>query len=168
MNKPTPTEMLDAALFQNGLNTYAVLDGASVNGLLPELGRSGAEYVCLYRGPLEADLARAAPYLVRIARGAQFTEWIIREGWGRHWGIFALSEADLMAMRQHFRRFLTVHDQSGTPLLFRYYDPRVLRVYLSTCNSEESTTFFGPVEKYVLAGDTQPLGFKRVAGELKT
>ena len=31
-------------------------------------------------------------------------------------------------------------------MAFRYYDPRVLRAYLPTCNSEELRTVFGPIE----------------------
>jgi len=46
-------------------------------------------------------------------------------------------------MRQHFRRFITVHDESGKPLLFRYYDPRVLRTFLPTCNAKELAEIFG-------------------------
>jgi hypothetical protein len=53
-------------------------------------------------------------------------------------------------MRGHFRSFLTVYDESGNPLNFRYYDPRVWRLYLPTCNSGELKTVFGPVVAYYL------------------
>jgi hypothetical protein len=56
-------------------------------------------------------------------------------------------------MRKHFRRFLTVHDSDGKPLLFRYYDPRVLRVYLPTCTAEELQTIFGPVLCFLQEGE---------------
>jgi hypothetical protein len=39
-----------------------------------------------------------------------------------------------------------VHDPKGQSLVFRYYDPRVLRVYLPTCTREELRTVFGPIE----------------------
>ena len=29
--------------------------------------------------------------------------------------------------------------------MFRFYDPRVLRVYLPTCTGDEAEEFFGPV-----------------------
>jgi hypothetical protein len=85
------------------------------------------------------------------------TDWILSKGWGNHWGIFAITEADLLATRQHFRRLLTVYDEKGKPLLFRFYDPRVLRVFLPTCNPQELTTIFGPVIGYV-AEDERPSG----------
>ena len=131
-------------------NVYVVLDGASVPGLLPSLDNHEPEYVCLYRGELAPDMAEVAPYLVYLDPKSEFTDWIISQGWGNHWGIFAVSPADLREVRQHFRSFLTVYDAEGKPLLFRYYDPRVLRVYLPTCNAQELATVFGPVERYIL------------------
>jgi hypothetical protein len=134
-------------------NVYAVLDGASVEDLLPKLYELQPEFECLYRGDLEPDLAEVAPYLVQLEPGGQFTEWVFGDGWGEHWGVFAASEADLRAMRSHLRTLLTVHDPDGKPLLFRYYDPRVLRLYLPTCNAEELRAVFGPVSRYVLEGE---------------
>jgi hypothetical protein len=58
-----------------------------------------------------------------------FTNWILEHGWGKNCGIFATSAADLRQMRRHLRTFLVVHDEEGKPLYFRYYDPRVLRVF---------------------------------------
>ena len=66
----------------------------------------------------------------------------------------AESGADLHSLRQHFRGFLTVHDASGKPLLFRYYDPRVLRTYLPTCSGEELNTMFGPVDAYLMEDES--------------
>lgn len=148
---------------------FAVLDGASVPDLLEKLYHYEPEYVCLYRGDLKPDMAEVAPYLVRLEPNSELTDWIIGQGWGKHWGIFALSLADLKAMRLHFRRFLIVHDSHGKPLLFRYYDPRVLRVYLPTCNAEELAIVFGPVMSYILE-DENPgvaLSFRTTSGSLQ-
>jgi hypothetical protein len=38
-------------------------------------------------------------------------------------------------------------------MLFRYYDPRVLSVYLPTCNPEEVTSLFGPVSRFLMESD---------------
>jgi hypothetical protein len=46
-----------------------------------------------------------------------------------------------------------VKDYKGRRLLFRYYDPRVLRVYLPTCLPNELETVFGPVKAYLVEGD---------------
>ena len=148
---------------------FTVLDGASIADLRLSLYRHRPEHECLYRGELAPDIAEVAPYLVRLEPNAAFTQWVLTQGWGQHWGIFAFASADLHTLRQHFRRFLTVYDPDGKPLLFRYYDPRVLRAYLPTCNGDELATVFGPVTCYLLE-EEQPntiLRFRMLSGVLQ-
>jgi hypothetical protein len=157
-------QVLHAHLFpqEDGLNTYAVLDGASIPDLLDHLyGEARPEFACLYRGELEPDIAEVAPYLVLLKPGQPFTDWLLTEGWGKHWGIFAISPADFKATQKHFRTFLMVKDPDGKQLYFRYYDPRVLRIYLPTCNAAETATVFGPVRSYTLEDENPatPLRF---------
>ena len=161
---------LAAEIFVDGANTFAVLDGASVPDLLDQLDQWQPEFVCLYRGELKPDLAEVAPYLVRLEPGSEIAEWILSEGWGNHWGIFAITGAGLQTLRQHLRRFLTVYDENGKPLLFRFYDPRVMRVYLPTCNAEELAAIFGPVTSYLLEDESSKasLRFRSADGKLIT
>ena len=130
-------------------NAYAVLDGASNPALLDHLyAAERPEFACLYRGELEPDLAECAPYLVRVEADLPFTQWVIGNCLGQNWGIFALSRADLQAMLQHLRKHNMVYDPDNRPLLFRYYDPRVLREFLPICDDGQATQFFGPVEAF--------------------
>jgi hypothetical protein len=154
---------------EDNTKVYAVLDGASVPGLLAKLSEHKPEHLCLYIGEIEPDLAAAAPYLVCIDRNSKFTDWVLGQGWGKHWGIFAVSNSDLRALHKHFRKFLMVHTYEGKPLYFRYYDPRVLRVYLPTCNEDEIETVFGPVEQYLLEDEdaNTALRFSTIANVLK-
>jgi hypothetical protein len=155
MNNVAPTtigiERLKELLFHSeAQSVYGVLDGASVPGLLERLAGAKEEYACLYRGELGQDLAEAAPYLIKLRRQSPLTEWMLSEGWGQHWGIFASSPLGLEALRRHFRGFLRVKNPQGKILYFRYYDPRVLRAYLPTCNRAETRTVFGPVTRYLV------------------
>jgi len=151
-------EAITRRLFEEeDTNVFGILDGAAIPDLLTHLYSCELEYECLYRGELEPDMAEVAPYLVRLDKTSGFTDWVIEQGWGHHWGIFALSQKELVTLRRHFRRLLVVHDSDAKPLYFRYYDPRVLRVYLPTCNSSELAAIFGPVDRYLLEAD-QPSG----------
>jgi hypothetical protein len=148
-------EALQKHLFsQYDTNVYAVLDGASVPDLeLPRLlWKLKPEHVCLYRGELEPDMAEVAPYLVKLEYDHPFTKLVLEKGWGNHWGIFAITDAEvgLREMRTHFRKFLMVINPEGKTIYFRYYDPRVLRVYLPTCNAEEMEMVFGPISCYIV------------------
>jgi hypothetical protein len=152
----------------DGAGVFAVLDGASVPSLRGKLHQLKPEFECLYRGELEPDMAEVAPYLVRLDSKSEFAAWVLTEGWGKHWGIFATTQADLHTMRQHFRKFLIVHDQAGKPMYFRFYDPRVLPTYLPTCKGQELAAIFGPVESYMLEGQDGSvlLRFRLAAGAL--
>lgn len=157
------TPLISPHLFTSpGINVYAVLDGASVYDLIVHLERYQPKSACLYRGELPLDLQYTAPYLVQLQPKSQFTTWLLERGWGNHWGIFAASEADLVTVRKHFRTFLMVQDEDGKSLYFRYYDPRVFRAYLPTCNSEEQQHVFGPILYYVMEGE-DPAGLLRFA-----
>jgi len=147
---------------------YAILDGASVDGLLMNLYNQQPEHVCLYPGELKPDMAEVAPYLVHLQPGSEFTQWVIDQGWGNHWGIFVVSQASLRDLRQHFRKFIMVYSD-GQPLYFRYYDPRVMRVYLPTCNADELETIFGPVGYYLVESESPDIAlrFQLVSGSLR-
>lgn len=154
----------------NGFNRiYVILDGASIPDLRVKLFEMRPEHICLYRGELEPDMAEVAPYLVRMVQGTEFSNWILTEGWGKHWGIFAQSRYSLAEVRKHFRSFLTVHDETGKPMLFRFYDPRVLHKFLPACNNEELKKFFGIILNFALE-DQNPdilLNYYLPNGQLK-
>src|SRR6266404_1277979 len=148
MNPAAPTEAagseLAGVLFSKAeIGVFAVLDGASIPDLVKSLYEHEPEYCCLYRGELQPDMASVAPYLVRLEPGDEFSELVLREGWGAHWGIFVISQTT-------FREFHTVELPDQRTVLFRYYDPRVLRNFLPACNAAELATFFGPVQSFLL------------------
>jgi hypothetical protein len=171
MASETTIQLVSNHLFADEeAKVYAVLDGASVKDLLARFDEHQPERVCLYRGELAPDMAVVAPYLVRLEDETEFADWVIGKGWGGHWGVFAVAHADLDAMRRHLRRLLTVYSPEGKPMLFRYYDPRVLRTFLPTCNADELGKLFGPVASFVCedADAGAALRFRLAAGELKT
>ncbi len=163
-------EALNPLLFDlDGANVFAVLDAAAIPDLIDKLyGAERPEFECLYSGDIAPDLARAAPYLVRLDPEAEFTEWLIGQGWGKHWGMFAVAAADFQSMRRHLRHFLIVYDAKAKSYYFRFYDPRVLRTYLPSCSAEELATFFGPVRRWVMEGEdpAQALRFELAEGKL--
>lgn len=132
------------------LFAYAVLDGASNPALLDYLyADPSPEFECLYRGELEPDIAECAPYLAHLEPGTPFTDWVTSKGWGEHWGIFAVADCDLRTLRHHFRKLNMIYDaENHRPLLFRYYDPRVLNIFLPTCDAQQIGEFFGPVRTF--------------------
>jgi hypothetical protein len=168
ITEETAQRVSDALFAAAGPTVYAVVDGASVPDLLDKLYGLLPEFACLERGELEPDVAEVAPYLVRLEADSEFARWLIGEGWGKHWCIYATSRDEMRALRRHFQSLFIVHDAEGTPLYFRFYDPRVLRRFLPTCSSEELARMFGPVALFLLEdGDLNTvLQFRLTGGAL--
>jgi hypothetical protein len=131
--------------FEN-LWSAAVLDGARMGRELVRLRTEVPRNVSLYRGDVERDLEEVAPYLFACRGHADFNAWIADPGWGKSNGILLLSDATLEELQKHFRRFLIVRDETGRKLYFRFYDPRVMRVFLPTCTPQQLKDLFDPVE----------------------
>jgi hypothetical protein len=142
---------------------YAVLDGARDPRVHPAVIQAELPHRCLFSGALGKELTEAAPYLVQLKRGAEGTRSLLRLGWGQSWGIYLTSAADIEQLRRHLRRFLRVEDERGKRLFFRYYDPRVFRTYLPTCDEGELATIFGPVTRFMAEAPTpgQMLVYRR-------
>jgi hypothetical protein len=138
---------------RNPEKVYALVDAARSELIYPKILNSGVENACLHRGENARELAWVAPYLVALQRDEPFTKWLLENGWGNSWGIFVQSIASLNKLKQHFQTFLKVYDEEGNSFFFRFYDPRVMRVYLPTCNSDEIEKVFGPLGSYLLEND---------------
>ena len=144
---------------------YAILDGARDPRIVPRIRASGVAARCLFDGELHPSLAAAAPYLVALEPDAPFSAALIADGWDTAWGVWLTSTASLAALHHHFRRFLRVLDADGRPLMFRYYDPRVLAVYLPTCSAAELEFVFGPVQDYLLRHGAMDRAVQRSAAD---
>jgi hypothetical protein len=125
------------------LSVWGVLDCARDPRIYRALLESRLEFRCLYSGRLPRALEMVAPHLVELFPTNRLTATWLDEGWGQAWGVFMKID-DPSNLRHHLRKFLRVQDEDGRRLLFRWYDPRVLRLYLPTCTDAELQTVFGP------------------------
>lgn len=152
--------LLIRALWPNGNGpkcpqVYALLDGARNDAIAPAIWLSNLPSTCLYAGSLSRSLERAAPYLVQLAPESRFFNTFVTTGWGQAWGIFAIAQPDvtLKVLRKHFRTLLCVQDTEGQSIVFRYYDPRVLRAYMPTCEPSEIAKMLGPAMRLTCESD---------------
>jgi hypothetical protein len=129
---------------------YAVLDAARSPEILPRLKELPDGWMCLYRGEPADTLADVAPYIIQLEPAGEPLRWVIDKGIGDSWGILATSQAPMEVVHRHFRKFLLVEDEEYRKLYFRFYDPRVLRIFLPTCTAEEAQEFFGPISRFVI------------------
>ena len=147
---------------------YLLLDAARMHGDIYQAREHNPEHICLYEGDSEKFLAAVAPWMFGFEQGSEFATWVLRSARGNSWGIFLRSGAEPVRLYRHLRKFLIVQSEDGKEMYFRYYDPRVLRVFLPTCEAPQLKEFFGPIEAF-LAENEQGLlvEYALVDGKLK-
>ncbi|MCC7536814.1 MAG: DUF4123 domain-containing protein [Deltaproteobacteria bacterium] len=129
-----------------------VLDAARDPRIHPAILRQPGAHACLY-AEASRSMAAVAPYVVELSPETPFTRWLLTDAWGASWGFFVRTQLGLDATRRHFKRFLRARTEDGRTLLFRFYDPRVMRRYLPTCTDDELTALFGEADAFVMEAE---------------
>ena len=167
-------EQILQALWPQGAKSipgvWAILDCARDQQIYRARLDSRLEFRCLYSGKLPRDLELVAPQLVELFPDNRLTTQWLDQGWGQSWGVL-LKIADPSNLRHHLRKLLTVRDEQGRKLLFRYYDPRVLRAFLPAADAGQCKALFGPIAHWFTEDDhdgLQGFGLDAQGGLLRT
>jgi hypothetical protein len=136
---------------------YGIIDTARDKRLYP-LVRQSPRHVCLFAGDIPAPLDAASPYLVELTDDTPLKVIWRNEGWGQAWGILVRSSLELKDLRRHLRKFLLVQLPDGNTVFFRFYDPRVWRIYWPTCGTEEKAKWLAGIEEVVAEPQTKEVG----------
>ena len=127
-----------------------ILDAASMAEAINQAKTLNPEFLCLYKGNSAQEQEATAPYLFSYKEDDGFGNFIKYKGWGNSCGVFVNSNSNLEELQTHFRKFLIVDTYLKKHIYFRFYDPRVLRIFLPTCDTQQLKEFFGPVQEFVM------------------
>ena len=139
---------------------YTLLDAARMGATIAKAKELGKDHVSLYKGRSEEELVDYAPFLFPLQQAPALVMWLHEQGWGQSWGIFVQSIASPVEIYRHFRKFLLVQSEEGKELYFRFYDPRVLRVFLPTCDASQLHEFFGPIHYFLMEDEDSAFGLQ--------
>lgn len=128
---------------------YGVVDAARNLQLAGKARRCGYDLVSLFLGAQAAQLADLAPYFFQVPHGAPFLTNDWQAALGQSCGVLIDSPATPAVVFGHLRYAFIIQDEAGQPYFFRYYDPRVLRPYLVSCDPKQLSEFFGPVRAWI-------------------
>jgi hypothetical protein len=149
--------------------SYILLDAARMEVRMEEAKELNPYHLSLYKGRSEEDLAAVAPYFFAVPQDEDdFLDWFMEQGWSDAWGVIVSSQASFEECYKHFRKFLIVKTELGEELYFRFYDPRVMKIFLPTCDEQQIIEFFGPVDFFACEGDhrEEALVFQHIDGRL--
>jgi hypothetical protein len=137
---------------------YLLLDAFRMDNNIATAKSMNPLNVSLFKGRTEVDLAENAPYIFSYNSKSEFAEWFMKTGWGKGWGIMLRSHVPVEELHKHCRSFLVQFDDSKQEIYFRYYDPRVLSIFLPTCSKEQLRDFFGPIDYFIIEDDSNEHG----------
>ena len=130
---------------------FAILDCAVDPRLYEHAARlepGGA--MCLFIGKLHPEVKKVSPHLVELTPDDPLTQLWRGEGWGRSWGLWIEARSDLFTIWRRMRHFTQAKLPSGEgPVLFRFWDPRVFRVYMPLVEPEELAPWYEALDAYV-------------------
>jgi len=134
---------------------FLILDAAKAESNLYKAQTLNPNFRSLYKGSAEEDLEGVAPFLFSIEANSDFSDWYHKNGWNNSWGILLYSNASFDEVYKHFRKFLMVKTEDGEQLYFRFYDPRVLRIFLPTCDAAQLKQLFGSVKYFIIETENE-------------
>jgi hypothetical protein len=150
---PSPGSLrwaLDEAVDRRrGHRLHALIDGARAFELAFAARMMGHRLFTLFSGPLADVASHVGPCLVALDEPSAFLDrWV--KSLGSHAGVLFQSDRELDVVGAHLRQRFVTTDQAGQEFYFRFYDPRVFRVFLPECGPRERADFFGPVSCWIV------------------
>lgn len=133
-------------------NVYGVLDCAVDPQLHEHAERLQPHFSeCLFAGRLNPQLLQVSPYVVELAPSDPLSKLWRSQGWGKNWGILIASSESLPYVRRRLRHFTQAKLPSGEgPVLFRFWDPRVFRIYMPLVEPDQLAPWFQGIERYIV------------------
>lgn len=144
VEKTVATVLWEHALNDN-CNLFGFVDSGWNEDALRYLLTCNATYKSLFHGTVDVKSFGKSGFIVECKKDDSLFHWMTTEAWGKSCCVFFTSRSLLDNLLKHFQKFNRVYLEDDEVVFFRYYDPRVLRVYLPTCNRKEVETFFGEV-----------------------
>ncbi|KIQ37857.1 DUF4123 domain-containing protein [Pseudomonas viridiflava] len=126
--------------------SYLVLDGGLINDLPQNLLRMEHFALChpLYQSTAYEAIVECGPMLVEITTNETLQK-LFRDKWRSDSGIWLESNSSHIELIEHLRSLVHVKLESGMTALFRYYDPRITRLWLTAMDTVQRDYLLGPI-----------------------
>lgn len=128
---------------------YAVIDlatAAAIRPMVDRLPKSTAITLLTQHQP--RALLHVGPWLVRLSQAPEIEDILKQYDAHVAWGYYVHSTFDMLSLRKSLRYFNLVRvppDQKE--VLFRYWDPRVMQVFIDVANSHQRSRLFELIDQ---------------------
>ena len=124
---------------------YLLLDRTRIERLPERLFELGSTtFRSLYRNTAYGPLEEVGPALVPVSPDSPLAQRFFQE-WSMTCGIWLESEAQEEVVLGHLRSLIHVRVEGDVTVLFRYHDPRIAALWLTSLPAFERDRLMGPV-----------------------
>jgi hypothetical protein len=140
---------------------YLLLDAAMIDNLPYRLFKLECSTVQpLFQQTAYHALAEVSPVLVPVVPDSPLAHAFTQE-WSETAGIWLESEAGGTAVLQHLRSLIHARVEGDVTVFFRYYDPRITGLWLTSLQPRVRDEVMGPIRLIVLPESVHPGRFIR-------
>lgn len=127
---------------------YLLLDGANIENLPSRLYSldDNPTLEWLYHATPYQAVFDVGPALVVLKTNTPL-EQAFKEHWQHDAGVMIESDAPMQQLAEHLRSLIHARVPGDVSLLFRYYDPRVMRHWLPALDPDEKDRMMGPISR---------------------
>lgn len=139
----------------SGSNTFGVIDLASAAELRSKVVRLSPPDGCsLLDARTYLDVVPVGPWLIDLDRCDELRRIWIKKVRNLEWGYTIHTSLDLTDLRRHLRKFaLAEIEGEPKPVLFRYFDARIIRSFLlEVFEPQERQNFLAPMHSLEVRG----------------
>jgi pSer/pThr/pTyr-binding forkhead associated (FHA) protein len=148
-----PQAVLLSTLFRDSDFVYVVLDSYRENRVPAYLDASREQYASLFDDQRAMEMSRVAPYLALVPARSRLVDVLVKDGWGKGWGMYISCPGPFEIVRAHLQNLYFAQTRDGRPFFNRFFDPRVLRATMPAMTPGEVTAFFGPFKRILVEGE---------------
>jgi len=134
-------------------NLYAIVDSARNDEIFKYFLTDTISYRSLFQGKMDVKFFGVSGFLVECRKDSIIFNWLTTKAWGDSCSVFFISKSHFEEVFRHLQKFNRVYLEDDDVVYFRFYDPRVLRLYLPSCNNKEIRTFFGEIESFFMESE---------------
>lgn len=141
---------------------YAIVDLATAGSLRPLVDlEPKSTAISLFAENQPRALLHVGPWLIRLSKAPEIQTALSQFDKHVAWGYYLHSTFDILSLRQSLRYFNLVRiSPDQKEVLFRYWDPRVIRVFMDVASRDQRRRFFQLIEQIDIGSESFSADFR--------
>ncbi len=126
---------------------YYIIDAASESIEIDDLIQAYGPSVCILKSNYDGQFVDVGPHL--FGSTEKLDELMLNEKWGKGSYTLVSFTKDKQNLIQILKNNSEIVTEQDEVMFFRYYDPRILRIFLPIFDKQQLKEFFGTISEFM-------------------